>query len=249
LFDNDNDNQGSNNNALAGGTRIFVPLCGKSVDLAYLASHPQVSYVVGIDIVHDAVEQFIAEHPGLSMNEVQVSSDECGLIDEETTTICHKGSKNSSIFRGPKVTFLIQDLFHLLNMTTADRAKIMFNHHGEASSTSFTGIYDRGSLVAIHPSLRVKYITLMDELLDPGGTILLVSLDRRQTISDESKYDGPPFSLNELEIRKLYETQSWVESVTLLTEVDELTTNEEKERWKNKGVLELYEMVYLIKKK
>jgi hypothetical protein len=205
--------------------------------------------VVGIDIVHDAVEQFIAENPGLSMNEVQASSDECEMMVEQTTTICHKGSKKSSIFRGPKVTFLIQDLFDLLNMTTANRAKIMFNHHGSASSTYFTSIYDRGSLVAIHPSLRDKYITLMNELLEPGGTILLVSLDRRQTITNESKYDGPPFSLNEVEIRKLYESQSWVESVTLLTEVDELTTNEEKDRWKNKGVLELYEMVYLIKKK
>lgn len=123
-------------------------------------------------------------------------------------------------------------------MTIDDRAKLMVNHH-VAAWTHFTSIYDRESLVAIHPSLREKYITLMDELLEPGGTILLVSLDRRQTITDESKLDGPPFSLNEVEIRKLYESESWVESVTLLTDVDELTTDEERERWKTKGVLEI----------
>jgi len=244
LFDN---NDRSNDTSAA---RIFLPLCGKSIDLAYLATHPQVSYVVGIDIVHDAVEQFMVEHPELSINEVQLSSYECGMMDEQTaTTTCQTTRrKKSSIFRGPKVTFLVRDLFNLLNMTIDDRAKLMFNHHG-AAWTHFTSIYDRGSLVAIHPSLREKYITLMDELLEPGGTILLVSLDRRQTITDESKLDGPPFSLNEVEIRKLYESESWVESVTLLKDVDELTTDEERERWKTKGVVELYEMVYLIKKK
>ncbi|MBM65362.1 MAG: thiopurine S-methyltransferase [Myxococcales bacterium] len=39
--------------------RVLVPLCGKSLDLRYLAvgGHP----VVGVDIVPDAVEQFFAE--------------------------------------------------------------------------------------------------------------------------------------------------------------------------------------------
>lgn len=65
-------------------------MCGKSIDLAYLATHPQVSYVVGIDIVHDAVEQFMVEHPELSINEVQLSSYECGMMDEQTATLLVK---------------------------------------------------------------------------------------------------------------------------------------------------------------
>ena len=45
------------------GSRIFVPLCGKSLDMSYLASHPKVSHVVGIDIVRTAGEvRHVHEH-------------------------------------------------------------------------------------------------------------------------------------------------------------------------------------------
>ncbi|MGV3621784.1 MAG: thiopurine S-methyltransferase [Archangium sp.] len=45
---------------LRGARRVFVPLCGKSEDLAYLAS--QGIEVVGVELVEDAVKAFFAEH-------------------------------------------------------------------------------------------------------------------------------------------------------------------------------------------
>src|SRR5262245_40223150 len=45
---------------LTGARRILVPLCGKTEDLAYLASRGH--DVVGIELVEDAVRQFFAEH-------------------------------------------------------------------------------------------------------------------------------------------------------------------------------------------
>ncbi|HVK85943.1 MAG TPA: thiopurine S-methyltransferase [Kofleriaceae bacterium] len=42
------------------GTRVLVPLCGKTEDLAYLASHGR--EVIGIELVEDAVRTFFAEH-------------------------------------------------------------------------------------------------------------------------------------------------------------------------------------------
>jgi len=42
------------------GTRVLVPLCGKTVDLAFLAAHGH--EVVGIELVEDAVRAFFAEH-------------------------------------------------------------------------------------------------------------------------------------------------------------------------------------------
>ena len=42
------------------GPRVLVPLCGKSEDLAYLASLGH--EVVGIELVEDAVRAFFAEH-------------------------------------------------------------------------------------------------------------------------------------------------------------------------------------------
>lgn len=45
---------------LGAGTRVLVPLCGKTVDLAYLAAHGHT--VVGIELVEDAVRAFFSEH-------------------------------------------------------------------------------------------------------------------------------------------------------------------------------------------
>jgi len=43
-----------------GGTRVLVPLCGKSEDLAFLAAHGR--SVIGIELVEDAVAAFFSEH-------------------------------------------------------------------------------------------------------------------------------------------------------------------------------------------
>lgn len=214
-------------------SRVFVPLCGKSVDLAYLSSHPKVSHVVGIDIVRTAAEEFAAEHPELLLEEEKVESNDDCANNVEGNVVEKECSSQSTIskFNGKSLTFLIGDLFAV---PTEDR---------------FDSIYDRASMIAIHPSLREDYVTLMGKLLQPGGSILLVSLDRRETTTDEAKKDGPPFSINEHEIRQLYESMSWVESVTKLEEVNDLTSDADRERWEKKGVLELYEIVFLIRKK
>jgi thiopurine S-methyltransferase len=45
---------------LGGHRRVLVPLCGKTEDLAFLASRGH--DVIGIELVEDAVKQFFAEH-------------------------------------------------------------------------------------------------------------------------------------------------------------------------------------------
>ncbi len=79
--------------------------------------------------------------------------------------------------------------------------------------------------------------------------MLLIAIEKRRTANEEAKTDGPPFSIDESQVRSLYEYQSWVESITLLEEVDDLTTEQAKERWQKKGVLELYDLVFVIKAK
>lgn len=82
-----------------------------------------------------------------------------------------------------------------------------------------------------------------------GPSFLSLSIDGTYTTTDEAKIVGPPFSLDEKEIRQLYESEPWVESVTLLDEVNDLTSDGDRERWEKKGVLELFEIVFLIRKK
>lgn len=46
--------------ALPVGSRVFVPLCGKSIDMRWLVE--QGYEVVGVELVESAVEEFFAEH-------------------------------------------------------------------------------------------------------------------------------------------------------------------------------------------
>ncbi len=214
------------------------------MDLAYLAVHPKVSQVVGIDILRTAAIDFAVEHPEVSLEEVVPYLNECASST----------APNNATFRGKNLTILIRNLFDFLPMTRDERAKyLLFKDEKSPPASSstqvlFDTIYDRASLVAIQPALRHDYVTLMGELLRPGGTILLIAFDRRATTTESAKLDGPPFSVDEAEVRRLFETQSWVESVTMLEEVDDLATDADRERWMERGVVQLYEIVFLIKK-
>ncbi len=60
-------------------------------------------------------------------------------------------------------------------------------------------IYDRAALVALEQQQRHHYCRTLLSWLKPQGKLLLISLDYPQ-----SEMDGPPFSVNETEIRQLF---------------------------------------------
>jgi len=136
-------------------------------------------------------------------------------------------------FQGNAITLLKGDLFDL---------------DENSAGGKFDGILDRASIVAIHPDLREKYVDILGQLIKPGGTILSVTIDRREG-SQEGMSAGPPFSVDDEEIQKLYAGRDWVESVTKLEEYDEFKDEESKSRWTMQGVDSLYELVYVIKAK
>lgn len=197
--------------------RVFVPLCGKTVDMAFLAEHNSVTEVVGVDGVTKALDEFTTEQPHLE-------------ITPQTTspgTAVEKWSGNG-------ITLLRGDLFDLTS---------------DSTSGLFDSVLDRASLVAIQPSLRSSYVATMGKLLKPQGTILLVTFDRRRG-TDSARAAGPPFSVDEGEVRRLYEGEEWVESVTLLEELDEFENDPGRvPYWKESGLEELYELCFVIKAK
>jgi len=196
------------------GVKIFVPLCGKTVDLAYLASQKNVS-VVGLDGIRKALEEFAKEQPSLEI---------------ESLSATEKYER----FQGKDITLLKGDFFDLDEMATSGRVD---------------AVWDRASIVAIQPELREKYVETISKVLKPGGTILLSVLERR-TGSEEGINAGPPFSVPEAEVRRLYEGQDWVESVELLEEIDQFARRPaDKERFGKSGVTSMYELVFLVKAK
>jgi thiopurine S-methyltransferase len=194
--------------------RIFVPLCGKTMDMAFLAHHTSVDEVVGCDGIRKALTDFSEEHDDLGIEEVS----SVGAFDS---------------FKGKGITLLKGNHFEL---------------DDEVTGGKFDGILDRASIVAINPDLREKYVDIMGQLIKPGGSILLVTVDRREG-TQEGMGAGPPFSVDDKEIQRLYANLDWVDSVTKLEECDEFQDEESKSRYTMQGVDSLFELVYVIKAK
>ena len=170
-----------------GGARILVPLCGKSVDMNYMATKRKVAEVVGVDVIRQAMQDFAQEHPDL---EVQ--------SEGETTSGFER-------WKGQSITLLTGDFFSL---------------DVETAGGTVDAVWDHGALVAIEPSLRKAYVEKLGELLcKPDGRILLSTYVR----PNGDVTTGPPFSIDEDEVRRLFEGQPWVESVDLLDEHSAVT--------------------------
>ena len=140
---------------LKSGSRVFVPLCGKSLDLLWLAD--QGYEVVGIELSPLAVKAFFSEN-GLEAKLTHIDGLEYWQSD------------NISLFCG--------DFFSL---TTEILGTI-------------DAVYDRASLIALPPAMRKDYAAKLTELAQTAPK-LLVTLEY-----DQSKMDGPPFSVSQEEV-------------------------------------------------
>jgi thiopurine S-methyltransferase len=170
---------------------VFVPLCGKSVDMKYFASLPNVGTVLGIDAVPMALEEFAKENPDLG-------------ISQQTQRFPELES-----WKGDKITLLCGDFFKFdARWTTALGSPPLFCN----------ACWDRGSLVAIDPSLREDYVRVLQSVMSPGGIILLSTFVRgwgAQKTTADGKPAGPPYDLDEDEVQRLF-SGDWVESITCI---------------------------------
>jgi thiopurine S-methyltransferase len=214
------------------GIRVLVPLCGKTVDMAFLAQQPSVTEVVGVDGIRKALDEFASDHPE------QGWKNEPHVMDYTTATNENKDG-SASLFEtimGTDIRLLKGDFLELDIGLAGGRFEV---------------VLDRASIVAIRPELREAYVATMGRLLSRGGKALIITVDKRQGSNAEAMTKGPPFSVNETEIRRLYETADWVESVTLLGEENLFETQpaERNERFLQDGVTSMFEMVFLIQAK
>jgi thiopurine S-methyltransferase len=163
-----------------GGARVLVPLCGKSVDLKYLAQKRKVAKVVGVDGIYKAAKEFAKENPDLDLTDS--AAEKVGSFRR---------------LEGLSMEFLIGDFFDVDQVATGG---------------SFDAVWDRGALVAVKPDLRDAYVQKLGELLNSDSKVLLSTYVR----PNGDVTSGPPFSIDEAEVRKLFEGRPWVASVELL---------------------------------
>jgi thiopurine S-methyltransferase len=97
-------------------------------------------------------------------------------------------------------------------------------------------VYDRASLIALSPVQRERYAELLRERLPQRCKMLLVAMDYPQ-----EQMPGPPYSVQETEVRALFESRF---QVRLLHTLNLL---QDSERYGDKGLSRMTEQVYLLK--
>jgi len=112
------------------------------------------------------------------------------------------------LYENPVKDFFVEN--NLLNYTkTSDQDFIKYSFEnltiscGDffklSSHPTYDFVYDRASLVALPAQMRKDYANLMKKVVRSGGKYLLIAYEY-----DQSKMEGPPFSVVEEEIRELY---------------------------------------------
>jgi thiopurine S-methyltransferase len=179
------------------GAPVFVPLCGKSGDMLWLAEqHP----VLGVELSPKAVEDFFAE------NALQAER-------------YHDGGFSVCTAKG--VTLYCGDFFALQ----------------PCMLQSVAAVYDRAALIALPPPMRQAYADKLNQLLAVGAAMLLVTLEYEQT-----EQDGPPFSVEQREVQRLFAANWRIESLCCEDILDRAP------KYRERGLSRLAEHVYLLVK-
>ena len=177
-------------------SKVFVPLCGKTMDMTWLVS--QKHSVLGVECSQKAVDAFFEENR---------------LVPEKERI------KEFIRYSTTGIELLLGDFFKL----------------DKPCLENVSAVYDRASMVALPEKMRLSYVEHLTQLLPDSVNIFLVTLEY-----DQSLMQGPPFSVSNDEILRLYNPNFNVE---LLHQVDVI--NEQK-RFKQRGLKSLIERIYKI---
>lgn len=96
-------------------------------------------------------------------------------------------------------------------------------------------VYDRASLVALPPEMRIEYVFRLSTLLSSNVQILLIAFDYPQ-----HEMPGPPFCVHSQEVEQLF--NPWC-TVELLASIDVL---EQEAHFKERGLSNLTEQAYRL---
>lgn len=98
-----------------------------------------------------------------------------------------------------------------------------------------SAVYDRASLVALPPEIRIRYARHLIKILPPATQILLITFDYPQT-----EMLGPPFAVSPGEVDMLYHEHA---KVRQLAQLDVL---EQNPRFQERGLSRIQESIFLL---
>ncbi|MYN12901.1 thiopurine S-methyltransferase [Pusillimonas sp. TS35] len=181
------------------GCKVLVPLCGKSLDMVWLAD--QGHSVLGIELSPIAVERF---------------------FEENALTPVITESALGRHYKSGRIEILCGDIFDL-------DADIL---------GGCAGAYDRAALVALPADMRQRYVGHVYGQLAPGYRGLLLTLNY-----DQLRMEGPPFAVDEAEVRELYAPHT---DVRLLDQRDII---DKEPKFKDRGLEHLDTLVFELQGK
>ena len=106
---------------------------------------------------------------------------------------------------------------------------------GSERTANVSAVYDRAALIALPEEMRARYVDHLLSILGPRVPLLLLTFEYP---ADE--IDGPPFSVDEEQVRALYAGRR---NVTRLETLDRLA---EESRLAERGVTQLKEHAFLL---
>ncbi len=197
----------AHHDAIAAARRIYVPLCGKTVDLTWLASRDH--DVVGVELVPAAVEQLWQES-ALEPSRRTIRQD---TARQDTAGQDTAGQDTAGQYAVHHVDPDVERGRGRLDVLVGDALAVDAALFTEAAGGLADAIYDRAALVALHPDQRVAYAAALRRVLRPGGRILLIAFSY-----DQTKLDGPPWSVDETTVRALFSDAFAVETLAVRDE-------------------------------
>ena len=155
------------NLALPAGSQVLVPLCGKSVDMVWLA---HAGYdVVGIELVESAVQAFFAEQ-----NIMPTITEFISAADGSTL------KRYQGQLAGQTITLWVADIFALSPTAIGDIA----------------AVYDRAALIALPADMRPDYSKQIYKLSN-NAPQLLITLNYDQSKKDGPPFSISPEQLKQ----------------------------------------------------
>ncbi|AON56175.1 thiopurine S-methyltransferase [Herbaspirillum seropedicae] len=185
--------------ALPAGSTVLVPLCGKSLDMLWLAE--QGHRVLGVELSELAITQFFSEH--------------------QLVPLVHESAQGRHYAAG-NIELICGDIFAL----------------EEATLAACAGAYDRAALIALPPAMRARYVTEVYGRLPAQARSLLITLEY-----DQQKMDGPPFSVSEEEVLRLYAPHSEAQAI------DRRDILDKEPKFLERGLSALETVVYRLQRR
>jgi thiopurine S-methyltransferase len=155
-------------------TTVFFPLCGKTLDMRYFLEKGY--NVLGIEGVESVVLEYFKEN-GISYEVVDITLNGSDL----------------KVFVAGKLTIICGNCFITEPLPPTSGIP-------EYATRKVDAVFDRGSMVAILPTLRKDYIKFMQKWAKSGTKLLLHGPEYDQTLKE-----GPPFSVSYAQMKELYE--------------------------------------------